>query len=117
MSFIRNLNDVIPKKVNGEEIYEMVTKGDGSPIGSAIVSARESRLHHHNHTWELYLVLSENPNAWIYLDDRMHSLKQYDTVYIPPGTKHKLETNGPKNVKIHVVTHPTYSEEDYHLDE
>jgi len=117
MSFVRNLSEERAKKVNGEKVFEMVTERDKKKLGAAIVLVRESKLHHHDYTEEMYFVASENPKAVVYLDGAIISLKHDDVVYIAPGTKHKLETHGPEDLKIYVATHPPWSQKDHHLDE
>jgi mannose-6-phosphate isomerase-like protein (cupin superfamily) len=66
---------------------------------------------------ESYYVVSENPNAVIYLNGKIIALKQDDVIYIAPGTRHKIKANSPKDLKIYVVTDPPWSEGDHHLDE
>jgi len=117
MSFVRNLDEVIAKSVNGERVYEMIAERDGLPFGAAIVLARESKLHHHDYTHELYIVTGKTSNAVIRLDDKTYHLRQDSVVYIAPGTKHKLVTNEPRDLKINVITIPPWNKKDHHLDE
>ena len=117
MSFVRYLNEEIAKKVNGEEIYEMIKKSDKLPLGIAIAFVKESKLHHHNNTEEWYIATNENPNGVVYLDGRKKLLKKYTVVYISPGTRHKLEAKNPRNLlEIVAVTCPPWSQEDHILD-
>lgn len=116
MSFIRKLDEVKAKGVNGERVYEMIAERDDLPFGAAIVLARESKSHHHDYTHELYIVTSENPNAVIHLNDKIYPLKRDDVVYIAPGTRHKVKANGQEPIKIDVITIPPWSEKDHHLD-
>jgi len=117
MSFIRNWKDILVKQPNGETIYEMLTERDGSPIGIARVYVRESKLHHHDHTEEWYIITGAIPNGEVYLNGKKFSLLNYDLVYIAPGTRHKLKAKTLNSLEIIAITCPPWSSEDHHLDE
>ncbi len=91
-------------RLKGETIFEFPRVGN---LGIAYAEIRESRLHLHRRTTEVYIV--QDGRGKVVLGERVMNVSKGDVVKIPPNTPHKVLGD----VKIFVISLPAWRKEDH----
>lgn len=103
-----------PIVVSGERIFELVTGRDTLGCGVALVELVQSEEHWHDHTQEVYILLSGEVE--VYLNNGpVRLLKFGDAVVIPAGTRHWAWRLHDEPTRLLVVSEPPWTPEDHHL--
>lgn len=82
---------------------------------ATVPTGRRTLLHRHHKTEELYHVVGGRGRMT--LGEDTFPVKTGDTVCIPPGTPHRIETIGPAPLRILCCCSPAYAHEDTELME
>lgn len=107
---------------DGSEIRELMHPGvHGAAHGSRLQSLAEATippatrtlLHRHAVTEELYHITAGQ--GWMTLGEHQFAVAVGDTVCIPPGTPHCIETLGDVPLRILCCCSPAYAHEDTEL--
>lgn len=97
-----------------ELMHPSVHGGRAQSLAEATVAAgRHTALHRHAITEELYHVTAGR--GWMVLGDERFIVGPGDTVLIPPGTAHCLESTGPGDLVVLCCCSPAYAHEDTEL--
>lgn len=100
----------LPNEENPSEvIFEVATETDELGYGFARAEIKESQLHVHQGTREIYIVVKGS--GTICLNDEHIPLRVGDCVVIEPGTEHHVHSGN--NLEVHVYTFPAYNPEDH----
>jgi len=99
----RNLIDL-----GTEKIYDILKNPNFS---LAFAEIRESKLHLHRRSTELYLVC--DGEGVLFLGDSKIRIRKGDVIEIPPKTPHKVVSKG--WVRLFVVSHPPWNKSDHIL--
>jgi len=89
-----------------EKIYEILKTPN---FGLAYAEIKESKLHLHRRTTELYLVC--NGEGVLFLGNSKMKISGGDVIKIPPNTPHKVKGN----VRLFVISFPPWNKEDHIL--
>ena len=103
---------------DGSEIRELmhpnVQGNRNQSLAEAIIPAgKQTLLHRHRHTEELYHITAGH--GVMQLGEDKFEIRIGDTVTIPPGTAHAVENYGTEPLKILCCCSPPYSHEDTEL--
>ncbi len=90
----------------------IVTAKDGAPCSLHVTSIRDSVLHYHRDTTEVYYILEGTGK--IELNGDWVDVSPGTVVWIEPGTRHRLTSDG--GVKTIVFSLPAFREDDEHFD-
>lgn len=83
-------------------------------LAEAIVKTGDiTLLHRHNKSEELYYITQGNGK--MQLDNNLFDVTTGDCICIPPGTPHRIENTGKKDLKILCCCSPAYSHADTEL--
>jgi len=91
-------------EIEGERIFEY---GDVGGLGLALAEIRESRLHLHRRTTEIYVVLEGRGKVRV--GKMAIPVEKGDVVKIPPNTPHKVVGR----VRLFVISLPPWRRDDH----
>ena len=91
--------------------YETLSKGNGFKIKILEISPKEKiSLQYHNERSEFWIILEGI--ADVQLEDKIIRLNKDEEIFIPKGSKHRVENCGHKQLKIIEISLGEYIEED-----
>ena len=90
-----------------------LTAADGSPCSLHVTTIADSVRHYHRDTTEVYFIL--DGRGKMELDADVVEVAPGDTVYIPPGTRHRLIGDGGP-VRTVVFAVPAFRADDEFFD-
>jgi mannose-6-phosphate isomerase-like protein (cupin superfamily) len=90
----------------------ILTKDDAGPCSFHITDISDSVRHYHQHTDEVYYILTGT--GQIELDGDWHEVRPGTTIHIPAGCRHRLTSKD--GVRTIVVAIPPFNATDEHFD-
>lgn len=103
---VRQLEDISPLAVPCGESRRLVTRADTPHLGVHVTHITAGELHHHNHTEEVYYVLSGE--GVLELDGAQQPVRAGTAVLIPPGVRHR----GWGDFTTMIITSPAFDPDD-----
>ena len=111
--------DTVPYQTkDGSQIRELMhpaTHGNrGQSLAEALIPAgKQTLLHRHHQSEELYHITAGH--GLMRLGEEKFEIRTGDTIAIPPGTPHAVETYGKEPLRILCCCSPPYAHDDTEL--
>lgn len=103
---IRHRDEVTPLSVPCGQSRRLITRADTPNVGLHVTHILSSELHYHDHTEEIYYILSGE--GVLELDGEEQPLRPGMAILIPPGVRHR----GRGDFETLIVTSPAFDPAD-----